>query len=397
MLIQFFCITFLLLGFMIYSYYYFLAVYALSKKGKTKPIRKEKPFHTFAIVIPAHNEEDLIPFVLQSCAELDYPEDKYEVFVVADNCSDQTANVAAETGVTSLERHDPVNRGKGFALAWAFDRVLPKGHDALIVLDADCQLETQALQIFDQYMLTGDRVLQANNIASNPDVSPISYALAIGNVIENDLFYAPKSELGLAVFLRGTGMVVSREVLKAYPWKAHSIVEDVEYTINLFRNGIRPRFVREVKVESKFPVHDQQLDVQRTRWASGNLSFFRKYFLKLIWEGLFRKQWVLLDAGWTFLVLGRPLVLLVIFISLVFAALCAWLSPGTFSSGLLGAAIILFSIQGLYFALGGVFLGITGHRLRLLLGTPVAVLRLIVISVRGFLGVNKNIWARRPR
>ena len=382
---------------MIYSYYCFLALYALLKRQKTKPMTEEKPFHTFAIVIPAHNEEDVISGVLQSCAELDYPKDKYEVFVVADNCSDQTATIAAESGVTCLERYDTVSRGKGFALAWAFDRILPKRHDALIVLDADCHLEPHALRIFDQYMLTGDRVLQANDVASNPDVSAMSYAVAIGNVVENDLFYAPKSQLGLAVFLRGTGMVFNQEVLRAYPWKTHSIVEDVEYTINLLRNGIRPRFVSEVKVKSAFPDHEQQLDVQRRRWATGNLSFFKKYFLKLTLEGLFRKQWVLLDAAWTFLVLSRPLVLLDIFTSLVLAVMCTWLSPGVFSSELLGAAIILFLIQCLYFALGAVFLGVTGHRLRLLLNTPVVVVRLIVISMLGFVGVNKNIWARTPR
>ncbi|MFX1492186.1 MAG: glycosyltransferase family 2 protein, partial [Promethearchaeota archaeon] len=268
MLIQILCIVFLFPAFLACSYYGFLALYALLAKKKGEVIERNSA-STFAIIIPAHNEEDVISRVLESSAKLDYPKDSYKVFIIADNCSDRTAEVAAKNGAACLERYDKKLKGKGFALAWAFDRILPEGYDAVIVVDADCQLDTHALRVFDQHLAGGDKVLQANDVSSNPDETTMSYAVAVGNLIENELFYVPKSQLGLAVFLRGTGMVFHREVLLSYPWKTHSIVEDVEYSLNLLRDGIRITFVGDVKVKSKYPVYKDQLNTQRMRWASG--------------------------------------------------------------------------------------------------------------------------------
>ena len=187
LLIQIICILLLIPAFMVWVYYWFLALYALFRMRKRGLIEQE-PTHTFAIVIPAHNEEDVLCETLKSCSKLDYPKDKYRVFVIADNCSDRTAEIAKANGVICYERHDDVNIGKGFALSWAFERILPKNHDGFFVIDADCSVDAYALSVFDQYFKYGDRVLQANDVASNPDASPMSYAVAVGNAIENDLF-----------------------------------------------------------------------------------------------------------------------------------------------------------------------------------------------------------------
>lgn len=395
-LIQILCIAFLFFAFLVCAYFGFLALYALLVKEKNRLIDQNSA-NTFAIVIPAHNEEDVISLVLNSCAELDYPKDCYKVFVIADNCSDRTAEVAMMNGAVCLKRYDERHEGKGFALAWAFDRILPEGHDGVVVVDADCQLDTHALRVFDQHLTAGDKVLQANDVSLNPDETAMSYAVAVGNLIENDLFYAPKSQIGLAVFLRGTGMVFHREVLLSYPWKALSITEDIEYTLNLLRNEIRVRFVGDVKVKSKFPVYNYQLDSQRMRWATGTLNFAKTQALKLIWEGLVRRNWLLSDAGWTFLVLSRPLVLFELFIAMILAILCFQLRPGLLSNWLLLTGLILVLIQGLYFGMGIVSLGINSRRIKLLLGTPVLILRLMAISLLGLIRFNKDVWARTPR
>ena len=396
MLIQILCIVFLLPAFLVCAYYGFLALYGLLAKKKRKVI-EQNPASTFAIVIPAHNEEDVISRVLESSARFDYPKDSYKVFVIADNCSDHTAEVAVKNGVVCLERYDKKHKGKGVALAWAFDRILPEGHDGVIVVDADCQLDTHALRVFNQHLAGGDKVLQANDVSSNPDETTMSYAVAVGNFIENDLFYAPKSQLGLAVLLRGTGMVFHREVLLSYPWKAHSVAEDVEYSLNLLRDGIRITFISDVKVKSEYPVYKDQLDTQRMRWASGTFDFSKNHALKLIWAGLVKRNWLLADAGWTFLVLSRPLVLLELFIAMILAILCFQLWPGLLSNWLLRIGLALILIQGLYWGMGIVLFGISSRRMKLLLGTPILVLRLMAISLLGLIGVNKNIWARTPR
>jgi cellulose synthase/poly-beta-1,6-N-acetylglucosamine synthase-like glycosyltransferase len=387
---------FLLLAALVSLYYVFLALYALLV-GQKALLLSNGATHTFAVVIPAHNEEETISGVLRSCDELEYPKDKYDVFVVADNCSDRTAEIVTESGVTCLERHDEQNRGKGFALAWGFEHILPEGHDAVIVLDADCHLDTHALNIFDKYLENGNQVLQTSYVASNPDASAMSYAVAVGNLIENELFYAPKSRLGLAVLLRGTGMVFRREVLQHHPWHAHSIVEDVEYSLRLIRNRVRVSFVTEVRVLSKFPVQQDQLTIQRMRWASGNLGFGKTQALKLIWEGIVRGKSIMIDAGWTLLVLSRPLVLLELFVALILGSLCLWFSPGELSNWLFAITWGLVVMQGLYFVLGIVLLGVNSRRMQLLMGVPALIVRLIVISLLGLIGVDKNVWARTPR
>ena len=397
MLIQILCITLLFPALLVAIYYWFLVLCALSMKPKVRPKNDKDPFHTFAIVIPAHNEEQVISDLLVSCAKLDYPKEKYRVYVVADNCSDLTAKIAAREGAVCLERHDDKHRGKGFALAWAFERILPKGYDALLVLDADCSIGSHALLVFDRYLQEGNQVLQANDTVSNPDESTTSYALAVGNLIENDLFYAPKSHLGLAVFLRGTGMVFHRKVLQTYPWKAHSIVEDIEYTLSLFRRGIRVKFTNEVNVTSESPVHQDQLSIQRTRWASGNLRLSKKFPLKLMWEGLAKRQPLLLDAAWTLLVLSRPLVLLELFVAVMFAVLCFRLVPGSFSNGLLAIGFSLVFFQCLYAGVGIVLLGLSTRRTALLLSAPAVLFRLIGINLLATFGIGKNNWMRTPR
>jgi 1,2-diacylglycerol 3-beta-glucosyltransferase len=395
MIFQIICILFLFPAALVCLYYMSLALFALLSRKENASV-EGNPAYTFAIVIPAHNEEQNISTTLRSCAVLDYPKDKYRIFVIADNCSDRTAEIAKKNGATCLERHDEEKKGKGFALEWGFKQILVERHDALVVLDADCQLDNHALRIFDHYLKNGEKVLQTNDAASNPDSNAMSYAVAVGNLVENRLFYAPKSRLGLAVLLRGTGMVFRREVLEQHPWEAHSVVEDAEYTLRLIKSGIKIRFINEVNVFSEFPDQKGQLQVQRMRWAR-NLGFSKTQALKLIWEGIIQGRGLLTDAGWTLLVLSRPLVLLELFIAVILGLFCVWLLPGALSKGLFAAGLILLFVQFFYFGLGVALLGVNGRRIVLLLSSPATIGRLVVISLLGVFGVRGNTWARTPR
>jgi cellulose synthase/poly-beta-1,6-N-acetylglucosamine synthase-like glycosyltransferase len=320
-----------------------------------------------------------------------------QVFVVADNCSDRTAEIAAALGATVLVRHNVSHRGKGHALEWAFERVLPHGHDGVVVLDADCGLEPHALRAFDRCLSEGSYVLQANDVAANPDHSATSYVASVANLLENDFFYAPKSYLGWAVFLRGTGMVFHREILQRYPWQARSIVEDVVYTVRLLREGIAVRFLDDVRVHSDFPVTGQQLSVQRTRWVGGNFRFALWHVVPLIWEGLRRRQMSLLDAGWTLVVSLRTLVLAELCIALLVCLAAAWASPGVISSMLLLAGWVTGLTYVLYFALGAYFLGLTAGRVRLLLHSPLVITKMLHVAVTGIFRVNPYVWLKTPK
>ena len=397
MLIQALASAFLLVALAACLYYWFLAVVGL-RIPHPVPETGRSAGHRFAILIPAHNEEAGLAQALNSCSQLDYPPEKYCVYVIADNCTDRTAAIARAQGAICLERHDPERPGKGQALAWALELVLPEGPDAVVILDADCCLDVQALRAFDRRLAAGEQVLQAKYVASNPDASLVSYVAGVGNLVENDLFYAPKSQLGLAVLLRGTGMVFHREVLECCPWQANSIVEDAEHTLQLTAAGIRVHFVPEARVLSDFPVQRRQLLVQRSRWIGGTFRLCCQRALPWMVQGALRNDWVRFDLGWTLLAAARSMVLLQLLLTVLLGGLSVWLAPGRVSWIILGLGCGLVGLQGLYFALGALLLGLKKSRLRLLVGSPGIIAELLWIACRSVLsGWRKAGWERTPR
>jgi cellulose synthase/poly-beta-1,6-N-acetylglucosamine synthase-like glycosyltransferase len=378
-------------------YYWLLLLAAVFRKRQGPETAPRHPLDRFAIIIPAHNEEDTLGKTLENCMSLDYPHSSFDVFVIADNCTDGTAKLAEEFGVKVLERHDTSKKGKGFALAWALERILPLEHDGIVILDADCTIDCNALRVFDTYFATGGKVLQANCVVANPDDSPISYALAVGNLIENELFYAPKSALGLAVFLRGTGMAFKREVLVSHPWLAHGIVEDVEYSQTLIGSGIKVCFVPEVKVRSDFPITGQQLKVQRTRWSSGNVEIGKKHAISVMWRGLKSGQKEYIDAGWTLLVLSRPLVLIELGLAIVMSLASCYVIPAMTGCWPLFAGLVVMGLHVIYLLVGVFMVGITTRRVLLMMRAPLVLGNLLFIAVMGILGAGKDDWAKTPR
>jgi cellulose synthase/poly-beta-1,6-N-acetylglucosamine synthase-like glycosyltransferase len=377
------------------AYYIFLAFVSLWRKREVSC--RSTTSTRFAILIPAHDEEAGISEVLESCNALDYPKDRYQVYVIADNCSDRTAECASTRSATCFERVDEVHKGKGWALDWAFRRILPEGHDAIVVLDADCHLESKALRVFDDYLQRGATVLQANEVAVNVDESTTSYALALGKFIENELFLTPKSHLGLFVYLQGKGMVLAKEVLEAIPWQAHSITEDTEYTLELLRHRVRVWFVPEVCVASCFPADRDQLIAQRMRWAGGNLQLARSHALRMIWRGIRALNRPALDAGWTFLIGSRVVVLTQLLLTLALCLTLVMIAPGRLSISYLCTTITIMLLHLVYVGSGVVRMGLTTRRLLLLVALPLVVVEMMGISFLALLGRDRGIWRRTPR
>ena len=164
------CALFVVGTALISVYYWILAIFALT--ARTHAISSNSlNCPTFIILIPAHNEEQVLGKTLAALKKLDYPKDRHQVVVIADNCTDETARVARENGCICFERTDLRNRGKGQALSWAFDQLDSMIFDAIIVLDADCFIDPHALKVFGWYLDHGWMVLQSRNAASNPDDS----------------------------------------------------------------------------------------------------------------------------------------------------------------------------------------------------------------------------------
>jgi 1,2-diacylglycerol 3-beta-glucosyltransferase len=370
-----------------YLWFLALAFFAGKRAAKVGPVA---PGTRFAFVVPAHDEESGITATIQSLLAVDYPGLLFDVVVIADNCSDATGARAREAGALCLERRDTSLRGKGYALRHAFSELLPLGYDAFIVIDADSIVSANFLTGLSARLACGEQVVQAYDGMSNPDASIMTYLFQVGNLIENKLYWEPKQNLGMPIFLRGNGMCFTREILERYPWDAFSITEDTEYGLMLVGQGVRVNFAPEIAVYACQPETLQQAFVQRVRWAAGNSTLTKGRALKLIASGLLRRDLSSLDLGVSLIAGSRPLLLVA---NLALVALSAALR----SPGLLACSGILLLAQLLYLGMGILLNGLSGQKLLRLVLSPFYLTWLCTVSLLGTVGFRKNQWTRTTR
>ncbi len=250
----------------------------IKARGKTSlDVHQYTPMsahHNFAVCIPAHDEEILLPTLLESLASLEYPKELYTIYVVADNCTDRTAQLARQyKGVRVYERFDAAKRGKGYALSWLWQRLEEQQliHDAYVVLDADSVVVPVFLQAMDIELVRGARALQACHTVLNVSASPSTALRWLALSLHNHLRPLGRNGIGSSSTLTGNGMCLSRELLRCHPWQAFSIVEDYQYYLTLVQNGEWVRYVPEAIVYSHMPTTFAQMRTQDVRWEAAEL------------------------------------------------------------------------------------------------------------------------------
>jgi 1,2-diacylglycerol 3-beta-glucosyltransferase len=224
----------------------------------------------FAIVIPAHNEATGIVATIDSLRLLDYPVDRYAIVVIADNCTDATAELARATGVSVIERFDDARRSKGFALADVFPKVLEDSRvDAIVVIDADTEVDTNLLSALGARFAQGAHAAQADYQVANTDGGWRTELMSVAFTCFHEVRSMGRERLGLSTGLRGNGMAFTRFALETVPHEAASLVEDLEHGIALAKAGIRVAYVHEAHVRAEMPVDDDAAASQRKRWEHG--------------------------------------------------------------------------------------------------------------------------------
>lgn len=238
----------------------------------------------FAIVLPAHNEEKVIAKSLYSMSGLVYPRNLYDLIVIADNCTDNSAKIARSLGATVLERSNDHDCGKGYALRWAFDQILKwkNNYDAIIVFDSDSLVSGNYLEVMNYYMDHGSKVIQSSDLVLPQPGAWSSESTRIGFLLYNYVKPMGRKVLGLDMGLRGNGMCFSTQVLREIPWQAWSLTEDVEYGLTLQLEGIKIDFAPEAEVTAQMPTRAQNAESQRRRWEIGRYPVIRKYAPRLL-------------------------------------------------------------------------------------------------------------------
>ena len=235
----------------------------------------------FMMVIPAHDEEMTITETVRSCLAVNYPGALFEVLVIADNCTDATAARARGAGARVLERFDADKKSKGHAIEYLIENLEASGEfdtlDAIVVVDADATVDPNILDQFALGLGRGSLWMQCYDCVGNPDQSWRTRIMAHGFSLFNGIALAGRQALGLSACLRGNGMCLSTAGLKRVPWKAHGLVEDIEYSWTVRIAGGRIDFIDQTAVRATMLAKGgSPLAHQRRRWEYGRSDIRRR-------------------------------------------------------------------------------------------------------------------------
>lgn len=317
------------------------------KKRKTH----YEPQKSFAVLVAAHNEEQVVGALIENLKNLNYPKELYDIMVICDNCTDRTAEIAKKHGVYAFERRNPNLRGKGYAIEWMLKKLwkLPRSYDAVVMFDADNLVNPDYLTHMNNDLCSGSKVIQAYLDTKNPHDSWITAAYAVTYWYCNRLWQLPRKNLNMANYLGGTGMCFEADLLKEIGWGATSLVEDLEFTMRCVKRGIYPTFNYEAKVYDEKPLTFKASARQRLRWMQGHFNVARRYFLPLFWQGLKEGNWTKIDtaiyAANVYVVLLGSVLTLGLWADFSLTGGANFTSLFTFSPLLFGTIAVLSTIQ----------------------------------------------------
>jgi len=250
---------------------WFLVTALLFWKRPT-PYERHDPHTRFACLIPARSEEAVIAALVQSLKEQNYPNDRYDVYVLPNNCTDDTEAAALSAGAKLLRCAGPV-RCKGDVLHQAIIRLLPLDYDVFCVFDADNIVDTAFLARMNDAFCAGARVAKARMLAKNPYDSWVASCYALYYGLNETFFNRSRAAFGLSAKLVGTGFAVHRDVLvRMGGWNTETIAEDAEFSAMCAALGERVQWVPEAVTYDEAPRSFRVSLMQRRRWCSGIMS-----------------------------------------------------------------------------------------------------------------------------
>ncbi|MCK8499738.1 exopolysaccharide biosynthesis GT2 family glycosyltransferase EpsU [Myxococcus fulvus] len=355
------------------------------------------PTRKFDVVIPSHNEELGIARTVANLSAVDYPASLRRILVIADNCSDATAQKAREAGATVLERHDTQKRGKGYALAHAFEFSQKNGFaDAVVVVDADTVVSPNLLHAYGRRLEDGAHAVQAHYGVMNPTASWRTRLMTIALGMFHKVRSLGREALGVSCGLRGNGMCFTHAVLREVPHDAFSVVEDLEYGIRLGRKGHRVHYAWEAEVQGEMVSAEKQSRSQRQRWEGGRAQMRKLHGWPLLSDALKQRSGLLLDLSMDVLVPPLSQLVLAAVGSAVVAAVLVWLSGGTAVWASAVAGFALMSL-GAYVLRGWWVSGVGPRGLLDLAWAPVYVVWKVGLMLRGPGAEKRGEWVRTER
>lgn len=281
-------ILFIIQCFLLFFFAYWFVI-SLFGFGPAKKKKQFEPKNKFLLLVAAHNESAVIGQLLDNLQNLEYPKELYDIVVIADNCTDNTAQITRDLGEIALEHFykDGEDRGKPYAIKYALNEIdYANEYDAVAIFDADNLVTTNYLKEMNNQLESGDKLIQCYLDSKNPDDNWISLSYAATYYFMNRSWQLAKENLGLGNALGGTGFCVRTDVLKEVGWTARSLTEDLEFQMQCLLANVPAKWCHHARVFDEKPTDFKASCVQRLRWARGHWDVCFKYQHKLIWKAI---------------------------------------------------------------------------------------------------------------
>lgn len=282
-------------------------------KSKVK-FKKSKKKNFFAIIVAARNESQVIGNLVESLKELDYPKDRYGIFIVPNNCTDNTSKVALDSGATVLECNVKT-KTKGDVLKFAFNKLKDnKEIDAYVIFDADNLVHKDFLKHMNDCLNSGYKVAEGYRDSKNPKDNWISGSYTIFYLFQNIFFNRSRMSFDASASINGTGFMISKDIIDRDGFETFTLTEDVEFTGQCALKGEKIAFVEDAITYDEYPIDFGASWKQRKRWSAGIIQCMNIYSFKLFKKYLKTKNLACLDMSLVYL---GPLMQVISFINLV--------------------------------------------------------------------------------
>ncbi len=279
--------------------FFYQMVYLVIPFLPGKRLRSDVPLRHYAVLVAARNEEAVLPHLLDSLNTQDYPKELIDIFVVADNCTDATAQVAREHGATVFTRFNRNQVGKGYALDYLLERISSEiglaDFDAFLIFDADNLVAPDYIRQMNRLPAAGYDAFCGYRNSKNFATSWISSGHSLWYLHESSHMNRSRMRCGVCCHVNGTGFGFTRALLeKMGGWHFFTLTEDIEFNNWCATHGVKTGYCHDAVLYDEQPITFSQSWKQRTRWAQGGYQVILRYFRPLA-RGIFRGGW----QGWS--------------------------------------------------------------------------------------------------
>ncbi len=331
-----------------YSYQLFYVLVTLTRPA---PRHKAAKNHRYAVLVAARNESAVIGDLIHSIKVQNYPQELIDVFVIADNCTDNTADIARDAGATVFVRNNTSQVGKGYALDWGYQAIresyADRGYEAFFVFDADNVLDVNYFREMNATFDGGAKASTSYRNSKNYGSNWISAGYAVWFLREAKYLNQARLTLNTSCAISGTGFFIAADVLEAAGgWKWHLLTEDIEFSASSISDGIRISYCPTAILYDEQPITFRDSWNQRFRWAKGFYQVFAHYAGGLV-KGAFTNNKGYRFACYDMLMTLAPGMLLSI-ITIIFNAIIVALAV----SGVMSVGVsVATSLSSIFFCL----------------------------------------------